>query len=191
MWIDADRYFPLKQRTAFTTADGDRVTFTTTYTNVSFDPDFGPGTFEFEPPANATVTDTGIDGPETYDSRAALAANTTDPVPDPTVPPDFSLDTARRFESGNVSSVGLVYTNETAQFAVSRVAFDGPAPGNLTAANRSRATAITVDGRNGSYSRMGPYAAVVVHCGESRLSVSGTAVSKALLTTVAASVDCP
>ena len=191
MWIDADRYFPLKQRTAFTTADGDRVTFTTTYTNVSFDPDFEPGTFEFEPPANATVTDTGIDGPESYDSRAALAANTTDPVPDPTVPPDFSLDTARRFESGNVSSVGLVYTNETAQFAVSRVAFDGPAPGNLTAANRSRATAITVDGRNGSYSRMGPYAAVVVHCGESRLSVSGTAVSKALLTTVAASVDCP
>jgi outer membrane lipoprotein-sorting protein len=191
MWIDADRYFPLKQRTAFTNADGDRVTFTTTYTNVTFDPDFEPGTFEFEPPANATVTDSGIDGPETYDSRAALAANTTDPVPDPTVPPDFTLDTARRFDSANVSSVGLVYANETAQLSVSRVTLDGRDLGNLTAANRSRTTAVTVDGRNGSYSRMGPYASVVVACGESRLSVSGSAVSKSLLTTVAASVDCP
>jgi len=190
MWIGTEHFLPLKQHTTWTTADGDRVSTTVTFTNVTVDSDFEDGTFEFEPPANATVSDPAFDGPETYDSREALAANTTESVPDPALPPDFSLETARHFESETVSSVGLVYTNETARLAVSRVTLHGE-PANLTTGNASRGEPITIDGRNGTYARTGPYAAVSLRCGESRLSISGTAVSKALLTEVGASVDCP
>lgn len=54
IWIDRERWFPLKIQTEHR-GDGGSSVFTLAYRNVTYDPEVPPGTFEFEVPEGATV----------------------------------------------------------------------------------------------------------------------------------------
>ncbi|SEH11586.1 Outer membrane lipoprotein-sorting protein [Natronorubrum sediminis] len=56
IWIDTEYAFPLKEHLVVDDPDGDRHELTERYETVSFNQDLGDETFDFEPPANTTVT---------------------------------------------------------------------------------------------------------------------------------------
>jgi hypothetical protein len=85
---------------------GDRYEYRTTYRNVTFNPDLPPGTFRFDRDRlPAAVEETRF---RSYDSREALAANVSMPVPDPNVPEGYELDRAS-YRSDDPTVVTLTY----------------------------------------------------------------------------------
>lgn len=182
VWVDTEQYFPLKYHVR-TERDGERYNLTTTYTNVTFNPGFAPGTFEFEPPANATVERDGRAQFGTYPSRAALQENTSVSVPDPAVPDGFEFLLGRAGVVNGTRAVLLQYTNETAMLRVAK-------------ANRSlvddvgTAESVQVGGRNGTLRRRGPVRTLTVRCGDWYYIVSSNGASRDTILRVAESVVC-
>ena len=138
LWVDAERFFPVKQRTQWTD-EGQRVTMTTTYRNVTFDPGLDRSVFRFDPAANATVERPKTPRVETYRTVNALRTDTTMPVPDPEVPPALELTYASK-TTGRVNGTSLQYANATAWLSVATTNW----PVNETA---SRDRTIRIDGR--------------------------------------------
>lgn len=178
VWVDAERFFPLQRQTEWTD-DGEQVSLTTTYTNVTFDPGLADSTFRFDPPANATVET--LDTPETttYASVSALRADTDRSVPEPDLPPSFGLTYASR-TTGRIDGVGLQYANATAQISVATYNRTRPVRGDRT---------VTVGDRTAELN-LGPTSSVSWNCGEYRYTVRGEGVPPELLVEVARSVQC-
>lgn len=105
VWLDVDRLYPLRHRVEFV-AHGDRYEYLTTYRNVTFDPDLPEGLFELDrdrlPP---DVEETWF---RSYDSRGAVAANVSMPVPDPELPDGWRFERATH-RSDDPSLVTLAY----------------------------------------------------------------------------------
>lgn len=181
LWVDTRHFFPLKHRTEWTD-DGERVTVTTTYSNVELDPGLSPETFRFDPPANATVE--RLETPETtmYGTVASLRAATEVRVPDPTVPATFELAYASR-TAGEVRGVALRYVNATSTLSVAKYNFTYPARGGDER--------VTVAGREATLS-LGPTLSVSWNCSAAdyRYTVRGSGVSRERLLAVANSVGC-
>ena len=179
VWVDAERFFPLKQRTEWTD-DGERVSVTTTYTDVTFDPGLADSTFTFDPPANATVET--LDTPETttYGSASALRADAEISVPEPDLPPSFGLTYASR-TTGRIRGVGLQYANATAQISVATY--------NRTLPVHDGDRQVTVGNRTAELT-LGATTSVSWNCEGHRHTVRGEGVPVALLVEVAASVQC-
>ncbi|SDF86073.1 LolA family protein [Halorientalis regularis] len=194
LWIDAETFFPVKQRTEFGTGD-DRFTVSVTYRNVTITDGFAEGTFTFEPPADANVTRSDLGSSESYGSPNATVENATIEVTKPTVPPSFSFTSGRTADSKYVESVTLTYRNETSRLIVSAYATNESAlPGNETnGTDDGVATGerIRIGNRTGRYMQTGLARSVSWSCGEVRYSVSGRFVSKPLLVEVAESMPCP
>lgn len=188
MYVDTEWFFPVRRHTEFT-LDGERVETTTTYRNITFNPDLDDSTFQFDPPANTTVD--RIDSPdiERYDSLAALRANASLSVPDPDVPDSLAFDTAREI-SGRYRAVTLQYSNETVQLGVSKSNLTADAANTTNATNISSGEPLTVNGQNGTYQVLGTTRAVSWECGGFRYTVSGSGVSRSLVVEVAESVEC-
>ncbi|WP_232701108.1 LolA family protein [Halobacterium wangiae] len=179
LWVDAEYFFPLKQRTEWT-EDGETVSTTTTYTNVTFDPGLANSTFSFDPPANATVETLDVPETTTYDSVRALRADAAIGVPTPELPPSFGLTYASR-TSGQIRGVGLAYANATARVTVAT--YDRTLP------VRDGDQQVTVGDRTAEVS-VGPTTSVSWNCDEYRYTVRGEGVPVALLVDVARSVQC-
>jgi len=181
LWIDADRYYPLKYDQRYW-IDGERYRVEMTYSNVTFDPGLTNATFRFDPPPNVTVEERVVPESTTYESRGALALAAEMSVPDPTPPPGFEPDAFRR-TTGEARSVELVYANATAELSV-------------TKSNRTGVVAIddetreVVDGREVSYDELGGLAFAAWECDGYRYSVYGENVSKPVLLDVVATVEC-
>ncbi|WP_435182853.1 LolA family protein [Halobellus sp. EA9] len=180
LWLDAERFYPLRTRTVWT-ADGARRSVTTTYTNVTFDapvsadafsPDFGP---------NATVE--RLETPETewYRSVADLSARSSIAVPEPSVPADFSLTYATR-TTGRVRGVGLRYAADGRQLTAAKY--------NFTYAPDEGETDLVVDGRPATLDR-GPTTSLSWSCEQYRYTVRGTGVETERLIAVSRSIGCP
>ncbi len=119
LWLDADRYYPLRQRTAWTQG-GDRTVVTTTLRNVTVDPGIDADAFRFEPPAGATVEEVETPDRRRYGSVGALREAAEMTVPRVDLPDSFALAEATRTE-GRVTSVGLRYVNATGVLTVAKI----------------------------------------------------------------------
>ncbi|WP_136715771.1 LolA family protein [Halorientalis salina] len=180
IYVDTEYFFPLKFETEWT-MDGEPVETTMTYRDVRFDPGLDDSTFQFSPPANATVSEPALPEVDRYDSADALRADASMSVPDPDLPDSFELTGATR-ATGEWHSVSLRYANATSQVTVSKndMHFDG----------RDDATTVRVGDREATYQSIGTNGIVSWDCGEYRYSVSGSGVSKALLVQIGESVEC-
>jgi outer membrane lipoprotein-sorting protein len=105
LWLDTEYLYPVKRHTRFT-AHGDDYEYTVTFRNVTFNPSFEPGTFRVsadDVPASASEVQF-----REYDSAAAMADAVDVPVPEPTVPEGFSLESATH-RTANPELVSLRY----------------------------------------------------------------------------------
>ncbi|MDS0220164.1 outer membrane lipoprotein carrier protein LolA [Haloarcula sp. S1AR25-5A] len=180
IWVDTERFFPVKKRTAWTT-DGERTVVTTTYTNVSYDTGVSEDVFIPNFPDNTTVT--VPEGPETqtYESVSALDADTDIRVPTPDIPPGYELTDATQTR-GQIHSVGLRYANRTSLFTISKY--------NRTTDGPEQNTTVTIDGRPAVVSRdLTP--SVSWNCENYRYTIRGEGVSADRLIAIGQSVGCP
>lgn len=178
VWFDAEWYFPLRTRTRVNVT-GESRTITSEYRNVTFNPDVPEGTFEFEPPANATVVNvsTSVDS---YNSRAALVTATDRPVPDPDVPPDYRFQQGRRIVGSSGESLSIEYTNGSASLLVSVSPTSGTTPSGEP---------VSVDGRTVNVTTFGESRLASFRCGNTTYSVIGSE-PREVLVDVAASIRC-
>lgn len=176
MWVDADNWFPVKQRL---TSDEGGFESTTRYENVTVNPGIDDERFTFEPPADATERDTGIDS---YDSRADLAGATNATLPDPDLPEGFTFEGGTATSFNDTDSVSLRYASgdETLSISVTGGASDSQ-EGDQT---------VEVGNRTGHYSEMNDYGHLIWTCEDSTYSVAGEA-GKETLVDVGASIECP
>ncbi|MFC3478586.1 LolA family protein [Halobacterium litoreum] len=178
LWVDAEHFFPLKQRTEW--ADGgESASVTTTYENVTFDPGLGDDAFAFDAPANATVET--LDTPEqtTYATVDRLREATDLAVPRPDVPVSFRLAYASK-TNGEVSGVGVQYVSETGSLSVAKYSRTFPARGDRTVSLGETEAAVSV----------GSTTSVSWNCGDYRYTVRGQGVPVDVLVSVAKSVAC-
>lgn len=182
VWLDAERFLTLKSHSVFR-FDGDRIVFHQRVENLSIDPDIPDGTFEFTPPADATVEEAGSSfDTDQYGSVGELAAAVDMSVPRPEVPGEFELESARQSTYDDVRSVSLTYRADTQQLSVTKQ--------NRTAGNGSAdGEPVRIGDRRGTYSSFGATGTVRWTCGGHRYHVGGT-VPKETLLRVAESVAC-
>jgi outer membrane lipoprotein-sorting protein len=129
LWVDAEYFFPLRRHTEWKT-DGERRSRTVTYENVSFDPDLDDAVFEYAPPAEAPVERKDQPRIDTYSSTTALRAETNVSVPEPTLPPTFTLEYATEMDSRGIRNVALRYANATARITVTKSTRGGSSDGD-------------------------------------------------------------
>jgi outer membrane lipoprotein-sorting protein len=181
LWLDTDRYVPLKRQTAWTQADT-RTTITTTYANVTLESGLAAERFRFAVPENATVETPETPGQEEYETVAALRDAASLRVPAPDLPPAFALASATRTDGRRVTSVGLRYVNATATVEVAAI--------EPVYSPRTDGERVTVAGRNATYRDLGAKQSVVWTCHGTQHKVSTTGLGRAGTLAVAASVGC-
>ncbi|WP_340099243.1 outer membrane lipoprotein carrier protein LolA [Salinibaculum salinum] len=180
LWLDSEWYYPLKQRTAWTQG-GQRRTLTTTYRNVTFNPEFASGTFVFDPPSNATVETPDTPDQQQYDSVSALRADAALSVPAPTVPDGFALASATR-TTGRIDSIGLRYVNSSSVLTVAKLA--------PSIEPRTDGETLTVAGRRATYRNLGPRQVITWTCNGVQYKIGGRNLSQEQLVDIAHSVGC-
>ncbi|MBB6646417.1 LolA family protein [Halobellus ruber] len=105
LWLDTESLYPLKRHTEFV-AHGTDYEYTTTYRNVTLNPELDPGTFRVGPEeVPEEAREVRIDN---YDSASAMAEAVEFPVPEPDVPPEFDLEAAS-YRSTDPEVVSLRY----------------------------------------------------------------------------------
>ena len=180
VWVDAEQFFPVKKRTAWT-ADGERTVVTTTRTDVTYDTGVSDTVFSPSFPENTTVTVPETPERQTYESVGALEADTEVQVPEPDIPPGYELTYATQTR-GQIHSVGLRYMNRTSRITVGK--YDRPADRDSTDG------AVTIDGQPAQVS-YGLTTSVSWSCERYRYTVRGEGVSADRLVTVGQSIGCP
>ena len=181
LWLDAERYVPLKLQTGWTQG-GERTVVTATYTDVTFDPEFPAGTFRFDPPANATLERADAPAQQRYDSVVELRAAASMSVPEPNLPADFALASATRTDGERVTSVGLQYVNATTTVAFAKIE-----PVYRPGTDGER---VTVAGRTATYRTLGPDRSVVWVCDGTQYKLTATGLDREDLLALADSVGC-
>jgi outer membrane lipoprotein-sorting protein len=178
LWLDAEWFVPLRVSNVFT-ADGTRYETRIRYRSLTFDPGLENVSFRFEVPENATL----VDGPQlsSFDSRAALARNTTLPVPDPEVPDGFALRDASQTVS-EFRSATLRYSNGTGRLSVTVV-------NDTEAVQVVEGATVEIGDRTGRLTSFGPGGSVGWSCDDRGYLVGGTVDNESLLD-VARSVGC-
>ncbi|GCF13795.1 hypothetical protein Harman_17300 [Haloarcula mannanilytica] len=182
IWVDTQRFFPVKKRTAWTT-DGERTVVTTTHTNVSYDTGVSQDVFTPDFPDNTTVTVPETPETQTYESVSALEADTDIRVPAPDIPPGYELTYATQTR-GQIHSIGFRYVNRTSLITIAKYdrLADEPA--------QNGSEAVTIDGRPAQVSRdLTP--SVSWNCESYRYTIRGEGVSADRLIAIGQSVGCP
>jgi outer membrane lipoprotein-sorting protein len=108
-YLDTERYFPVKV-TQSMTVNGEEFRIVSEYTNVEFDPDIPDSRFRFDPPEDASVVDLD-ESQETFETRAAAAANVSLTLPDPDVPDGYELYQVGVLR-GEITTVTVFYRND-------------------------------------------------------------------------------
>ncbi|SEO45473.1 Outer membrane lipoprotein-sorting protein [Halogranum amylolyticum] len=179
LWVDAERFYPLRQQTAWID-DGTRRSVTTTYTNVTFDAQVSADAFRPEVDADTTVRRPDTPDTEWYRSSADLEAQSSISVPEPTVPPAFELVYATR-TTGRIDGVGLRYAADGRDLTVAKFSYTL----DIDPDERD----VTIDGRPATFD-YGPTTSLSWNCNGYGYTVRGTGVEADRLTEVARSVDC-
>jgi outer membrane lipoprotein-sorting protein len=116
-WFDAEYFYPLRTETVIG-VDGDVTRMTRAYQSVTFNAEVEPGTFTFDPPADATV-ETPAE-PRTFDTVAGAAEQVEFDAPEPHPPAGFDLETARVAAVEGRTTLALRYANGSHTFSVSK-----------------------------------------------------------------------
>jgi outer membrane lipoprotein-sorting protein len=180
LWVDAERFYPLRKQTAWT-VDGTRRSVTTTYTNVTFDVQVPADAFRPERDANTTVRRADTPHTEWYRSSAELEARSSISMPDPTVPPAFELVYATR-TTGRIDGVGLRYTAAGRELTVAKF--------NYTLDIDRDEHDLTLDGQPATFV-YGPTKSLSWNCNGYGYTVRGTGVETDRLIHVGRTVGCP
>ncbi|GGC63935.1 LolA family protein [Haloferax sulfurifontis] len=179
LWLDAERFYPLRKQTAWT-ADGTRRSVTTTYTNVTFDAAVSADAFRPEIGANTTVERPNTPNTEWFRSRADLEARSSISVPEPTVPPAYELVYATR-TTGRIDGVGLRYAAGGRELTMAKF--------NYTLDIDADERDATVGGQPATID-YGPTTSVSWNCDGYGHTVRGTGVETDRLVEVGRSVGC-
>ena len=180
VWIDTERWFPVKTELSMS-VQNETTTVTTVYRNLTFNTGVPNSTFEYEPPADATVETTTLPSIQTYDSRDAAAQNVSYALPEPDVPESFGLDQVSVTRSEGNVSVSLQYANETSSLSVMKRNYQmGTSPDGET---------VSIHGKTGTYQNLSSLGIVTWGCGDHQYSVSGS-LSKSSFISVAESIEC-
>lgn len=180
LWLDTERFYPLRKQTAWT-ADGTRRSVTTTYTNVTFDAAVSADTFRPDIDAGTTVERQETPNTSWFRSRADLVARSSISVPEPTVPSAYELVYATR-TTGRIDGVGLRYAAGGRELTVAKF--------NYTLDIDADERDATVGGRPATID-YGPTTSVSWNCDGYGYTVRGTGVETDRLVEVGRSVGCP
>jgi len=179
IWVDTEFWYPLKYET--TTAGGDQqFTTTMTFEEVAFNGGLDDGTFEFEPPADATVEQYEPPETETFDSIDAVDDGAPYNVSAPELPDRFSFDEGRIIDAGDRLSAYVTYTADDEQVSFSVT--------NNTVSEANGET-VEIGDTEGTISEYGDLRSVTWDCDGVRYSLSGELDRETLLDS-AASVSC-
>lgn len=183
IWIDAERSVILRQHTNFT-IEGQHYETETRYRNVSFDAELDDERFEFEPPANATVSSSQT---RQFDSREAVVAAAELDVPNPDVPEDFEFERGTHTVTEQ-RSVSAQYTNGSASITVS--VRSRTATTNDTSDGPDSARNVQIGSANGTLQFIGEARMLDWECGDRSYSVLGSGVGNETVIETARSVGC-
>ncbi|MFH5798769.1 outer membrane lipoprotein carrier protein LolA [Haladaptatus sp. CMAA 1911] len=180
LWVDSERFYPLRKQTAWT-ADGTQRSVTTTYTNMTFDVQVPADAFRPDIDADTKVRRPDTPRTEWYRTRADLEARSSISVPKPTVPPAFELVYATR-TNGRINGVGLRYAADGRELTVAKF--------NYTLDIDSNERDVTINGHPATIDH-GPTTSLSWDCNGYGFTVRGTGVEIDRLIEVARSVACP
>jgi outer membrane lipoprotein-sorting protein len=181
LWIDREHAHPLKERTTLSTPDGESVVFTDRYERIEFGTDPEPETFTFDPPPEAERERprAGLET-ERFDSIAAADESIAYPVPDPTVPEGYALETVYVTHTPEAERVSVQYRTGSDRLVASvRPEFDRSIKG----------ASVDVGGRSGALVEHNGETSLYWDCADRRYSVRGPHDAEELLA-VAESIDC-
>ena len=180
VWIDTERWFPVKTELSMS-VQNETTTVTTVYRDLTFNTGVPNSTFEYEPPADATVETTTLPSIQTYDSRDAAAQNVSYALPEPDVSESFNLNQVSVTRSEGNVSVSIQYANETTSLSVMKRNYQmGTSPDGEM---------VSIHGETGTYQNLGSLGIVTWDCGGYKYSVSGS-LSEAALIATAESIEC-
>ena len=179
VWVDKEFWYPLKYETAMERGD-QQLSTTMVFEEVAFNEGLDDGTFEFEPPADATVEQYEPPETRTVDSLAAVDDETPYDVSAPELPDRFEFHEGRLTDAGDSRSAYLSYTaaDERVGFSVT----------NNTARELSGET-VEIGDTEGVISEYGDMRSVTWDCDAVRYSLSGE-LDRETLVDSAASVSC-
>lgn len=183
-YVDTERFFPVRVERA-ATVDGKAFSHVMTFSNLEYGANLTASTYRFEPDDETEVVDyaTGVVRFPTVD---ALAANTSVPVPDPTVPEGFEFAYAAGIDL-NATGGQVLYSNGSTVLVAGRYVSDGI----IQSRERSVAENVTVDGHRARYADLGRTQAVYVYCEEYVVSAASIGpYSREDLFAFAGSLDC-
>ena len=196
-YLDQETYIPVKQSIEGTsTFDNETTTFesTTVFRDLEVNTGIPDGTFDFEPPAGATVLESPINYTQ-YDSVDEAQANVSFEIREPTeVPEEYELNGTTVARFANTTSVYLTYANGsdgTMLVTVTETGYNASMFGNETDGDSGSDLGedVSIDGRDGTYVAFGPQATVTFPCGDLQYSISGP-FDKDELVGIAESVPC-
>lgn len=179
VWLDTSSHFPVKVHQEFDLGD-DTYESTIWYENLTLNPDFESGTFDYEPPADAEVEQVATADTDQYDSESALRDAANRSIPAPELPADFEFDQGVVTNHDGDESVTAVYANGSATVRVATY------PGSQYSADGEN---VTVGDHEATLSTYDDTAMVTWTCDGVRYSVVSTA-GEALARSVAASIPC-
>jgi hypothetical protein len=180
LWVDSERFYPLRKRTAWT-VDGTRRSITTTYTNMTFDVQVPSDAFRPDIDTNTKVRRPDTPQTKWYQSRADLKANSSISVLDPTLPPAFELVYTTR-TTGRIDGVGLRYAASGRELTVAKF--------NFTLDIDPDERDVTLHGGPATLD-YGPTISLTWNCNGYGYTVRGTGVDVDHIIEVGRSVTCP
>ena len=179
VWVDQEFWYPLKYETTMERGD-QQLSTTMVYEEVAFNEGLDDGTFEFEPPADATVEQYEPPETETFDSVAAVDDGTPFNVSAPDLPDRFEFQEGRITDAGDRHSAYMSYTTDDEQVSFSVT--------NTTAYDPNGET-VEIGDTEGTFSEYGDVRSVTWDCNGVRYSLSGE-LDRETLVDSAASVSC-
>ena len=186
LWVETDRMVPVKME--MDSSAMSNLTTTVTFSDVELNPDFEAGTFEFDPPADATYEDNVVEtDTQAYEDREELASAVDLDVPPTELPEGFSFEDATVFEgeSGEPRSVMVDYSDGEREVTVSLSDATGAMQVEMEGDEQ-----VTVDGHDATYRQVGDSTGNVVwSCNGTEYVVFGN-LDKSTLLSVADGVGC-
>lgn len=186
LWVDTDRMIPVKME--MESSGMANLTTTVTFSDVELNPEFEAGTFEFEPPADASYEKNVLEtDTREYEDRDELASAVDLDIPPAELPGGFTFQDATVFENkdGEPRSVMVDYSDGEREVTVS---LSGAQDGMQASLEGDES--VTVDGHDATYRSVGESTGNVVwSCNGTEYVVFGN-LGKSTLLSVADGIGC-
>jgi len=188
LWMNTETHLPVRYA-ADIESDQYSTEVTAEYTNVSVNETIADERFTIDVPEDAEEPDHSTPDFFSYENESELRANTSQSVPDPDLPGNFSFDSGYVTEGDDYSSVTLTYTTDDSE--------------SLTVSKRDSAgynysqnddyEAIDIGNRTGYYNEFdygdSSLSILVWECGDDQYTLYGS-VNESESIDIAGSVDC-